>query len=505
MDKGIYMDYELIAKALFESFETIYDIDLETSAYKCFHESEDYKKLKLEKSGDNFFEALPSGVEEIIAEDDREYVLEMLSRDNLVRGLQEDKYYTFIYRIKRNGKEVYHQITATLQPTEEGTHVYMGVKNIDNLMQREIRHRAELSSLQQKEANHMKAVLASSAAYMEINLSKDLVLEKSDDITAVEKRFIKKIPSLEEIPKYSDLHDWICENLVVENEKQYREVGSPEALLNHFYGGTLRASVLFSISTKEGGILPCREVFYLYKDQETDDVHMFCVIYDLTEQQKRVQEKKQLEQALRMSRIRNFTSQMQPHFLYNALGSIQEVILMDPEYASELLGYFTVHLRSCIRAMTKDEPLAFSQELENVKAYVSIEKMRFGNKLRMEYDTRVTRFSILPLTIQPLVENAIRHGIYGRGPEGGVVYVRTRERADRWIVEIEDTGVGFDVEEYYRRQRIGEGDSTGLRNIQFRLEKVMGASLKVESKIGIGTKVTVSIPKTEERDESDYR
>ena len=255
------MDYELIAKALFESFETIYDIDLETSAYKCFHESEDYKKLKLEKSGDNFFEALPSGVEEIIAEDDREYVLEMLSRDNLVRGLQEDKYYTFIYRIKRNGKEVYHQITATLQPTEEGTHVYMGVKNIDNLMQREIRHRAELSSLQQKEANHMKAVLASSAAYMEINLSKDLVLEKSDDITAVEKRFIKRIPSLEEIPRYSDLHDWICENLVVENEKQYREVGSPEALLNHFYGGTLRASVLFSISTKEGGILPCREVF----------------------------------------------------------------------------------------------------------------------------------------------------------------------------------------------------------------------------------------------------
>ena len=61
------------------------------------------------------------------------------------------------------------------------------------------------------------------------------------------------------------------------------------------------------------------------------------------------------------------------------------------------------------------------------------------------------------------------------------------------------------MEEYYRRQRIGEGDSTGLRNIQFRLEKVMGASLKVESKIGIGTKVTVSIPKTEERDESDYR
>lgn len=503
MSRDLEIDYELIAKVLFENYETIYDIDLETSAYNSFHESEAYKKLRLDKSGEDFFNVLPARLKEIVAEEDQEYVFNMLKRDNLIKALQKEKYYSFIYRIKRGDKNIYHQIRATFQPTDDGMHIYLGVRNIDNMMRKEIAQRDELSYMHQKEANHMKAVLASAAAYMEANLSKDILLEKSDDNAEEEKRFIRKLPSIEEIPRYSSLHEWICKNIVVENTEKYRKIGSPEYLLKCFNEGELRTSIQFSVYTREGGVQPCREVFFLYKEQETEDVHVFCVIYDLTEQQKKEQEMEKLEYELRMSRIRNFTSQMQPHFLYNALGSIQEVMLMDPEYASELLGYFTVHLRSCVRAMTKDEPLAFSQELENIKAYVSIEKMRFGEKLSVEYDTQATRFSILPLTIQPLVENAIRHGIYGRGNEGGSVYVRTKEEFDKWVVEVEDTGVGFDVEEYYMKQQTGEGDSTGLKNIRFRLEKVMGASMKIESKKGTGTKVSVIIPKKEVDDESD--
>ena len=291
------------------------------------------------------------------------------------------------------------------------------------------------------------------------------------------------------------MHAWICDHIIARSREEYNRVGDREYLLECFRKGELRTSVAFSVYTKDGDLQSCREVFFLYQETTTLDVCAFCVVYDLTEQQKEAQERELLERELQMSRLRNFTSQMQPHFLYNTLGSIQEVILTDPEYASELLESFTLHLRSCIRAMTKDEPQPFLQELENIKAYVNIEKMRFGDKLRLHYEIECTDFMILPLTIQPLVENAVRHGIYGRGPAGGDVYIRSREEKTEWIVQIEDTGVGFDVEEYRRQQGSGKGDSTGIRNIRFRLEKIMGASLELQSRKGKGTTAVVHIPK----------
>ncbi|MDO4869891.1 MAG: histidine kinase [Bacillota bacterium] len=340
--------------------------------------------------------------------------------------------------------------------------------------------------------NHIEAIPASAAAYMEVNLTKDIVNERSDEYTGG-------------ISKYSDMHRWLSENLIVGNRDKFSEVGDREYLLRRFNEGERRISVPFVMKVKGREELPCRKLFFLYKERESGDVCAFCVIYDLTEEQRKEKEMKMLEQELRMSRIRNFTSQMQPHFLYNALGSIQEVMLIDPEYASELLGYFTVHLRNCIRAMTKDEPLPFAQELENIKAYINIEKMRFGDKLRVHYDILWDEFDILPLTIQPIVENAIRHGIYGKGREGGDVFLRSWEEEDAFIVEVEDTGTGFDVNEYREQQSRGQSESTGLMNVSFRLEQVMGAGLDITSEIGKGTTVTVRIPKGGERYESDNR
>ena len=489
------MEYELIAKALFEGYETIYDIDIETSAYKSFYESEEYRSLSLKSEGDDFFEQLRQTVPEIIAPDDVEYVLKMLDKETLIRNLDKDQFYTFSYRVMRGGKEIYHQISAVYQQLPEGVHIYMGVKNVDAMMKREKEHRDEILSYIQKEHNHMQAILASAAAYMEVNLTRDLMLEKSDDNIETSRRFIRNIPPKGEIPSYTGMHSWIIDNLIIDNKEKYKRVAGRDYLLRSFYDGILRCSVSFSVYTKEGGIQPCRELFYLYKDQNSDDIHAFCVIYDLTENQKKEKELEQLEHELQMSRLHNFTSQMQPHFLYNALGSIQEIILIDPVYASELLGDFTVHLRSCIRAMNRDEPMPFEYELENIKAYVNIEKMRFGDKLNINYEIDTMAFSVLPLTIQPLVENAIRHGVYGRGVKGGEVYVRAWEEPDNFVVQIEDTGVGFDVNDYYDKIRSGKGDSAGIRNLRFRLEKVMGAKVHLSSEIGKGTIVTVSIPK----------
>ena len=144
--------------------------------------------------------------------------------------------------------------------------------------------------------------------------------------------------------------------------------------------------------------------------------------------------------------------------------------------------------------MTNDNLVAFSQELENIKAYVNIEKMRFGKKLSIEYDCPETGFDIIPLSIQPLVENAIRHGVYERGSDGGTVKVSSCRDGNNFVVRVEDNGVGFDFETTMNEVKTGKRDSTGLFNLIFRLETLLNAHVEVDSQIGIGTRITVTIP-----------
>lgn len=219
------------------------------------------------------------------------------------------------------------------------------------------------------------------------------------------------------------------------------------------------------------------------------------------QQQKLEQELSDTRQQLEETRIRNAHSQMQPHFLYNALASIREVVLDNPTHGSDLLYDFSTHLRACIRSMSNEGLVSFSQELTNIQAYVNIEKVRLGEKLHMEYECAETDFEIIPLGIQPLVENAIRHGIYERGSEGGTVTLRTLREEDRVLVCVEDNGVGFDFDAMMREVTTGGRDSHGLANLIFRFEKRMHAKVTVESRIGVGTRITVAIP-TDSRQES---
>jgi len=147
--------------------------------------------------------------------------------------------------------------------------------------------------------------------------------------------------------------------------------------------------------------------------------------------------------------------------------------------------------------MANDKPIAFSQEMDNIRAYVNIEKMRFGKKLEVVFDIQTSDFKVLPLSIQPLVENAIRHGIYQKGKEGGRVVIRTCEDDLRWIVQIEDNGVGFNVEKLQDEMAQEMSESTGLKNLTFRLKNVLNADIDLNSTVGEGTIVTVSIPKAE--------
>lgn len=230
----------------------------------------------------------------------------------------------------------------------------------------------------------------------------------------------------------------------------------------------------------------------------------YSIIIDLSEYKKK-QEEMELELSetkaqLLQARITNANSQMQPHFLYNALASIREIVLEDPEYASDLLFDFSTHLRACIRSMSNDSMVSFSQELDNIKAYVNIEQMRFGKKLKVSYDIEETDFEIVPLSLQPIVENAIRHGIYERGRAGGTVYIKTYAEDNSWVIQIADDGVGFDVEEMWAQIKSGQRDSTGLQNMVLRFEKQMKATVDIRSSVGIGTKVTIYIPKGAENE-----
>ena len=492
---------EVILRALFESYESIYDIDVETNAYRCYHESKPYRELRIAMSGEDFFSDMLSEADRTIYAEDREYVKQALSKDAMLEGIRREEYYSIVYRLMIEDKPTYHKIRAMLGNIGGRQHILIGVRNVEETIKREKEHEKSLASMHQKEKNHLEAVLAASAGYLEANLTRDILIEKSPSFTSSDGLPMVNIYAHASEKSYSGLQR-LLRDKVVFGVEAYERDSSAEHLISRFAQGDRRMSVSLALRMDSGAVRNCSEVFFLYRDSVSGDVMAFCVIYDLTEQCRREKELQDLENELKMSRIRNSTSQMQPHFLYNALGSIQEILLDDPKYASELLSDFAIHLRSCIRAMGSDAPLPFGQELSNIKAYVRIEQMRFGKKLNVVYDTPVTDFRIVPLSVQPLVENAIRHGIYERGPAGGTVTVRSRETETEWIVEVEDDGVGFDVDELGTAAWKNR-DSTGIENISFRLERVMNASVDIKSARGVGTKVAIRLPKKGESNESD--
>ena len=263
----------------------------------------------------------------------------------------------------------------------------------------------------------------------------------------------------------------------------------------HIYGGTKTCE--YRMVCADGSLLAVADTMDA-KQSSSGIMYGYAIVTDQRTfaevQQGLRQELADVKRQLEQSRMKNASSQMQPHFLYNALSSIREIVLEDPQYASDLIYDFTTHLRACIRSMSAESMVPFEQELENIKAYVNIEKMRFGDKLQVIYDCQEIGFEIIPLSIQPLVENAIRHGIFERGVTGGTVAVRSTHRDDSFIVCVEDDGIGFDFDATMAEIKSGKRDSHGLRNLIFRFETLMHAQVAVESKIGSGTKITVTIP-----------
>jgi sensor histidine kinase YesM len=141
----------------------------------------------------------------------------------------------------------------------------------------------------------------------------------------------------------------------------------------------------------------------------------------------------------------------------------------------------------------------FEKELDHLKKYLYIEKLRFDDLLNIEYDIQATDFELPMLSIQPLVENAVKHGV-GMKDDGGTVRISTRETDDAFEVIIEDDGVGFDV----NAPKMDDGRShVGMENTKRRLKEMCDADIIITSKVGEGTTARVIIPKKEGKANED--
>ena len=186
-------------------------------------------------------------------------------------------------------------------------------------------------------------------------------------------------------------------------------------------------------------------------------------------------------------------SQLQPHFLYNVLNSIYYLCEKDPKTAQEMVDHFSDYLRNHMMALEETSQIPFREELEHIRTYLSLEQIRFSDELKVEYKIGPDDFMVPPLSIQPLVENAVRHGVTKKRG-GGTVTIATEEKEDAFVVLVTDTGIGFDPDHYMEDGK----PHIGIRNVEERLHSMVGGSLKVTSRPGRGTTAAVIIPKGEE-------
>ncbi|MBQ4416532.1 MAG: histidine kinase, partial [Butyrivibrio sp.] len=212
-------------------------------------------------------------------------------------------------------------------------------------------------------------------------------------------------------------------------------------------------------------------------------------------------------------------TQIQPHFLYNTLNTIYHLCGSAPKKAQTATGLFSDYLRENLESINRRTPVPFSMELKHIKTYLELEQMRFEERLRVVYDIRTDAFLLPPLTVQPIVENAVRHGI-GKRVEGGTVTIATNEADDTFDVTVTDDGVGLET----LRKRIPASEKggvekagsepdragkkrsgaereekhtgIGIENVRIRLKEISNGTLTLEEVPGgQGVTVRISIPK----------
>ena len=196
------------------------------------------------------------------------------------------------------------------------------------------------------------------------------------------------------------------------------------------------------------------------------------------------------ETELALQRNKQTLSQIRPHFIFNALGSIEELCVVDAKKAESAVHYFAKYLRANMDALGEADMVPFETELDHIHNYIWLEKMRFDDELDYIEDIQIDDFLIPTLSIQPLVENAVKHGMMGKEEGTLHVKIRTYQKDNNYVVEISDDGCGFDAS-----QKKDDGRShIGMSYAKTSIENRLSGKLNIESEIGKGTKVSIYIP-----------
>lgn len=198
------------------------------------------------------------------------------------------------------------------------------------------------------------------------------------------------------------------------------------------------------------------------------------------------------ENQLTQSRIAILLSQIQPHFLYNTLTTICGLCDENPKEAKTITAEFADYLRHNLESLSQTAPIPFVEELKHTQVYLGIEQKRFELRLHVVYNIETEDFCIPSLTIQPLVENAVKHGVLKR-KKGGTVTITARDADVCFEIIIADDGVGFEQSSSLPATRL----HIGTQNVRDRLLSVCGGTLTIDSEVGRGTTAIIKIPKGE--------
>ena len=176
--------------------------------------------------------------------------------------------------------------------------------------------------------------------------------------------------------------------------------------------------------------------------------------------------------------------------MYNTLETIEALCMTDPKAAKEATAQFSQYLRSNLAGIGEDKMVPFQKELSHARLYLDLEKTRFEEDLQVVYSITCTDFFLPPLTLEPLVENAVRHGVRMQPDGRGTVEISAREKPDCFEISVQDNGPGFDA----RVAPTDDRPHIGIENVRQRLESC-GGSLTIHSEIGTGTTATIRVPK----------
>lgn len=258
--------------------------------------------------------------------------------------------------------------------------------------------------------------------------------------------------------------------------------------------GCKLASAVVVPLTQAGRTIGTLKLYYTRKDAiGSGDIvfanglaHLFSTQLELTEIDRQAKLTARAE-------LKALHAQINPHFFFNTLNTITSLVRTKPDQARELLIKLGVLFRFTMHKTGKQ--ITIAEELTQVRAYLTIEQARHGDKLAVqeEIDEQAMPYRIPFLTIQPLVENAIKHGLQPK-EEGGSIVLRIEDCGNTVAVSVIDNGVGMDITKNHPLHR-PLGESIGLKNVHERLMGLYGEGLKIKSSPGDGTIISFSLPK----------